>query len=423
MALIAFNERVFDDANQRFKFKKSKGYKGINLLLEPSPKQWWEDTDALVAFNIPRISARLERLMGTNVVRLTDRKYMKELRERIDEDYRMQLTNRIKNREIKELERERNLILDGKTDAIPEELSADPIFVVNRRANIEIVKRRAKLKTNREKNAERLLRQGLKWERERSRHEEQERQKQKELERIKKEQQALEDQYIEEDAQRGLDLLRINDTEWQDCEQNLREFLETERNKMKERSFRIPKPYSSDPQDIQNIVRARKKFRETEKRIRNQLERSFSDKSQRTVENFGSKVAMLVSAVEAFASSLQRPPDEAESSVSVYLGDDDASGIPSSSGSSQRISPITNIKEEKQQEMQSQMESDVQKGYLVTSNQHGNLRYYDMQIAKLREATNIRELYQIAEKIIIGEVEELMGTEEVEIEEEDNDVI
>lgn len=38
--------------------------------------------------------------MGTNVVRLTDRKYMRELRKRIDEDYRMQLANRIKNREV-----------------------------------------------------------------------------------------------------------------------------------------------------------------------------------------------------------------------------------------------------------------------------------------------------------------------------------
>ncbi|XP_055915928.1 trichohyalin isoform X2 [Eupeodes corollae] len=372
------------------------------------------------SFNLPRISAKLERLMGTNVVRLTDRKYMRELRQRIDEDYRMQLSNRIKNREIKELERERNLILDGKTDAIPEELSADPIFVVNKRANIEIVKRRAKLKTNREKNAERLLRQGLKWERERLRHEEQQRQKQMKMERIKKEQKELEKRYQAEDAQRGLDLLRINDTEWQECEQNLREFLENERSKMKERSLRISKQFTTDPLDIQNIVRARRKFRETEKRIRLQLERSQSDKSQHSL---GSNAAMLVSAVDTLVSSLQKlSPEEEESHVSVYLGDDDASEIPSSTEASlQTLTSTPNIKEEKQQEMESQMDSDVKKGHLVTSSQYANLRYDDLQIAKLREATNIRELYKIAEKIIIGEVEELMGTEEVEIEEEDND--
>jgi len=49
---------------------------------------------------LPRISARLERLMGTNVVKLTDRAYMKELRERIDEDYRKQLLSRIRAREV-----------------------------------------------------------------------------------------------------------------------------------------------------------------------------------------------------------------------------------------------------------------------------------------------------------------------------------
>jgi len=38
--------------------------------------------------------------MGTNVVKLTDRAYMKELRERIDEDYRKQLLSRIRAREV-----------------------------------------------------------------------------------------------------------------------------------------------------------------------------------------------------------------------------------------------------------------------------------------------------------------------------------
>lgn len=52
------------------------------------------------SFNLPRISARLERLMGTNVVKLTDRTYMKQLRDRIDEDYRQQLDARIRSREV-----------------------------------------------------------------------------------------------------------------------------------------------------------------------------------------------------------------------------------------------------------------------------------------------------------------------------------
>ena len=52
-------------------------------------------------------------------------------------------------------------------------------------------------------------------------------------------------------------LLSIDNEDWRECEQQLKEFLEEERAKMKERSMRIPTPYSSDPGDILNIVRAR----------------------------------------------------------------------------------------------------------------------------------------------------------------------
>lgn len=39
--------------------------------------------------------------MGTNVVRLTDRKYMMELRQRIHEDFNEMLAKRIENREVR----------------------------------------------------------------------------------------------------------------------------------------------------------------------------------------------------------------------------------------------------------------------------------------------------------------------------------
>lgn len=38
--------------------------------------------------------------MGTNVVRLTDRKYMQELRKRIQDDYNATLQKRISQREV-----------------------------------------------------------------------------------------------------------------------------------------------------------------------------------------------------------------------------------------------------------------------------------------------------------------------------------
>lgn len=68
----------------------------------------FNQTDGLCAFvcrysvNLPRVTAQLEKLMGTNVVRLTDRKYMQELQRRIQEDYNVTLEKRITEREVSE---------------------------------------------------------------------------------------------------------------------------------------------------------------------------------------------------------------------------------------------------------------------------------------------------------------------------------
>lgn len=52
------------------------------------------------SFNLPRVNAQLERLMGSNVVHLTDRKYMVELRRRITEDFENMLLKRINQRKV-----------------------------------------------------------------------------------------------------------------------------------------------------------------------------------------------------------------------------------------------------------------------------------------------------------------------------------
>lgn len=46
---------------------------------------------------------------------------------------------------LKEVERERMLIIEGKSDVIPDELADDPIFMVNKDANLEIMKERSKV--------------------------------------------------------------------------------------------------------------------------------------------------------------------------------------------------------------------------------------------------------------------------------------
>jgi len=47
--------------------------------------------------------------------------------------------------QLKEVERERMLIIEGKSDVIPDELANDPIFMVNKDANMEIQKERSKV--------------------------------------------------------------------------------------------------------------------------------------------------------------------------------------------------------------------------------------------------------------------------------------
>uniref|UniRef100_A0A182MZ28 Uncharacterized protein n=1 Tax=Anopheles dirus TaxID=7168 RepID=A0A182MZ28_9DIPT len=181
--------------------------------------------------NLPRVTAQLEKLMGTNVVRLTDRKYMQELQRRIQEDYNVTLEKRISEREAKEIERERNLILSGAGDSIPEEMTSS-VFLVNQKTNVNILNKREKLKTIREKNAERLIKQGHRWERERLQMEEQSRER--EIERRTKREALLEQEklYMIEENDRSLNLLRSKTKKGPSRDMNLRSMLMHQREEL-----------------------------------------------------------------------------------------------------------------------------------------------------------------------------------------------
>lgn len=64
------------------------------------------------------------------------------------------------------------------------------------------------LKTNRQRNAERLLRQGAKWEREHVMYDEQDRQREHELHEKHLADLALEEDYTKANQLRGMDLIR-----------------------------------------------------------------------------------------------------------------------------------------------------------------------------------------------------------------------
>ncbi|KAI8124839.1 hypothetical protein CVS40_4743 [Lucilia cuprina] len=416
MARLIFVENNTNRGSKRYRVKKIGGWRSVRLYLEPSSRKWWEDPDVLVAFNLPRISAALERLMGTNVVRLTDRNYMKELRERIEDDYRANLQKRIKARELKEVERERILIIEGKTNVIPAELADDPIFVVDKKADLEILKSRAKLKTNREKNSDRLKLQGVKWERERLQHEEEEAQRINVLRQRYKEQKALEEQYKDEDANKGMDLLRIDNEEWRPCEQQLKEFLEQERAKMKERSLRMPTPFATDPKDINNILKARKAFREVERRIRKAIEEKHEENlkqkhlpHQLSGQQQPTGFTILEQSQEQI---IQKALEELPATKDPFETEDvvDTAVVRSS---------ISLAKQRYAHMLQQELENDVSEGLLISKEQYDHLRYEDDKIMQLRNARDIRELYQLAEEIIIGERVESYAEEEEALAEEE----
>ncbi|EDW52027.1 probable DNA double-strand break repair Rad50 ATPase isoform X2 [Drosophila sechellia] len=407
MARLVFTEKDHNAYDpKKYKVVHKNHWRQVSLLLQPSNKKWWEDPDVIVAFNLPRISARLERLMGTNVVKLTDRSYMKELRERIDEDYRKQLLSRIRARELKEVERERMLIIEGKSDVIPDELADDPIFMVNKDANMEIQKERSKLKTAREKNAERLKLQGVKWERERLQHAAKEAELLAKKRERQRQQKLLVEQYRTEDAERGMDLLRIENEDWRECEKSLKEFLEQERAKMKERSLRISQPYSSDPQDIQNIVKARQKFRETELRIRNQLEDKLKDvklavTTQQLTELIEDAHRSSGEIIMPQEPSMEDDHFEGGAVHSKYL--DDATDVSEETVISEDAISLTLAKQQYAEELEAEMEDEFNRGLLISKQQYDQLRFEDEKIVALRNAKDIRELYQLAEEIIMGE--------------------
>ncbi|CAO1408806.1 unnamed protein product [Diamesa hyperborea] len=224
-------------------------------------------------FNLPRVAGFLERLMGSSVVRLTDRKYMLDLQKRIQEDYYDTLMKRISQRQFEEVERELGIMLKPRidiasfsrilftaqsivlaselerekrmghvgTEKYPKMINEHPVFVVNQKTNNLLMKKREKLKTVREKNAERLIKQGKRWERERIILEEQERLS--EIQAKKEREQMLEDQtlYIFDSEQAnaanagGLDLLKIKNRKFTACEIDVKDFLLSEKNESKKR--------------------------------------------------------------------------------------------------------------------------------------------------------------------------------------------
>lgn len=101
------------------------------------------------------------------------------------------------------------------------------------------------LKTKRERNAERLIRQGKRWERERQKYEEKEREREAELKVREMELLASESKFDEKIESRGVRVLGIRDRQYTDAEKDLADFLKKENDLMENRLK--PKEKKFDP--------------------------------------------------------------------------------------------------------------------------------------------------------------------------------
>lgn len=108
--------------------------------LPPHLPRWWQAKIIQYAFAHPHVRARLEKHMGSNLVRLTDKTYMTDLEERIRAVNEENLNKRISSRVLDEMERLKRLILVGKTPLkeCPPELFHHPVFVFWRMVNREV---------------------------------------------------------------------------------------------------------------------------------------------------------------------------------------------------------------------------------------------------------------------------------------------
>ncbi|XP_052757860.1 uncharacterized protein LOC128202263 isoform X2 [Galleria mellonella] len=118
------------------------GRKKMKRFQLPNLPRWWQAKIIQYAFAHPHVRARLEKHMGSNLVRLTDKSYMTDLEERIRAVNEENLNKRISARVLDEMERLKRLILVGKTplQECPPELYHHPVFVFWRMVNREVAK-------------------------------------------------------------------------------------------------------------------------------------------------------------------------------------------------------------------------------------------------------------------------------------------
>ncbi|XP_049287659.1 calponin homology domain-containing protein DDB_G0272472 isoform X6 [Anopheles funestus] len=409
--------------------------------------------------NLPRVTAQLEKLMGTNVVRLTDRKYMQELQRRIQEDYNVTLEKRISEREhrewqrqkqlildgkyslencprsliplhsivlAKEIERERNLILSGAGDSIPEEMTSS-VFLVNQKTNVNILNKREKLKTIREKNAERLIKQGHRWERERLQMEEQSRER--EIERRTKREALLEQEklYMIEENDRSLNLLRMKTKKGPCRDMNLRSMLMQQREELgrtiQKRDFDMKDERSGMGLEMEGGKGDRRRQRKGMRKQRqmqrqsevNEYQESSSpeegyismnnaDSPEDLETSIAIKVAKGASKDSGDESEVEQDSDQAapeggaESEKDTDKPEDEAPEREALTELEQQEATEAELEAAEEARLREELDKT-----LMEKKKARQVRNEDPKITKLKEADTVADIYNVADEIIVLE--------------------
>lgn len=296
------------------------------------------------------------------------------------------------------MERERNLIMKGKGgDKLSREFAEHPVFLVNQKTNDQISKTRSKLRTNREINAERLIKQGAKWEKERALYDEMDRLKELEMKTTRENDLLMRVKYAEANEERGMDLLRIKNHDYTENEMDLKEFLDSEKQKMLSRVKHEDKRKKDFKNKIDDIVKGKDDNIQTQINFVDETKQNFDDEETSSKLSKKSKIEQIVvlhspseintadRTIYSQVVSLQEDTDEHEMSTDYEKDEDDyeLGSLGDSVTTSDHRVMLSNVEAE-----------EINKNHMLEKKDFEKLHYEDPRIMKLKQTdvsfTNIQ---------------------------------
>ncbi|XP_055305741.1 uncharacterized protein LOC129570229 isoform X2 [Sitodiplosis mosellana] len=396
-------------------------------------KEWWKVKSIQYVFNLPRVNAQLEKLMGSNVVHLTDRKYMTELRRRITEDFENMLMKRIHHRKQEEIERQMKLVLhglynsrnvprnlisahsvvlaeeiqrqrvllmEGKLPKCPKELRNHPVLIMNESTNNFVIKRRAKLKTERERVSERMVRLGKKWEAEHILWEEKERQNEVEMKIREMELLKADQSYVEK--LESAESRKVLEKCFRKNEMNMTDFLAKERILMLNRLKPKEKKFVPFTKDLRVVDAKRRMSEASISKLKSIVAKVRTSETGGTLESEPEQSDDTPRGKDEVGQADSDTASQASTKSKKAKGKGLFSFFKSKSSKDKKAIAPTISQEESPEKTKSATSDDDIENLPVKD------VYVDPVIDRLKKAKNVKELYNVAEKIVGVNIENIL---------------